>query len=441
MRDNGVSGIFGAGRQPDETVWAVGALCQAIAQSLDQRFNPIRVAGEVSGFSRAASGHCYFSLKDVSGQLRCAMFRRAASTLTQLPRDGDWVEVHARLGVYEARGELQLIVENLRRAGQGTLFEQFLERKARLEKEGLFDAGRKKPVPALPRGIGIVTSPGAAALHDVLTALQRRAPHLPVVLVGASVQGEQSAAELVRALNTLYAFAVDPRAQVPIDAILLVRGGGALEDLWSFNDELLARTIAQSPVPVIAGIGHETDFTIADFVADLRAPTPTAAAEMVSISTQAALDALREGAARLQLALQRQLDRQAQKVDRLASRIGRLSGALERQQTRLQSAEQSIRHAMQMQLQQRQYALQRQAVQLPDALHKTLTRHQNAIASAQVRLHSLNPALVLQRGYAWLSDETGRAIGSVAELRPGQALQATLQDGAAKLEVLSTHPV
>ncbi|WP_347613790.1 exodeoxyribonuclease VII large subunit, partial [Comamonas thiooxydans] len=274
-------------------VWEVGALCHAIGDALQARFNPVAVRGELSGFSRAASGHCYFNLKDASGQIRCAMFRRAAEQVGFSPRDGELVEVRGRLGVYEQRGDLQLVVESMQRAGQGALFEQFLRLKAQLESEGLFDPARKRPLPPLPRGIGLVTSLGAAALHDVVTALRRRVPHIPVVIVPALVQGPQAPQSLVQALSKLYRLAqagneasgdlrVDSARQPVIDTILLVRGGGSLEDLWAFNDEQLARTIVQSPVPLISGVGHETDFTIADFCADLRAPTPTAAAELAA---------------------------------------------------------------------------------------------------------------------------------------------------------------
>jgi exodeoxyribonuclease VII large subunit len=224
-------------------VWEVGALCRAIADALEARFNPVAVRGEITGFSRASSGHCYFTLKDAQGQVRCAMFRRAASQLDFVPRDGELVEVRGRLGVYEARGDLQLIVEGLQRAGQGALFEQFLRLKAQLEAEGLFDPARKRPLPVLPRGIGLVTSPGAAALHDVVTALRRRVPHIPVVLVPALVQGAQAPASIAEALSKLYRLAQEgqaPEAASAVDVILLVRGGGSIEDLWAFNDERVA---------------------------------------------------------------------------------------------------------------------------------------------------------------------------------------------------------
>jgi exodeoxyribonuclease VII large subunit len=423
-------------------VWPVGALCRAIADALESRFNPVAVSGEISGFSRAASGHCYFSLKDASGQLRCAMFRRAAGLLDFGPRDGDKVEVRGRLGVYEPRGELQLIVESLSRAGQGSLFEQFLQLKAKLEAQGLFDAARKRPLPAMPRGIGVVTSLGAAALHDVVTALQRRVPHIPVLIAPALVQGEGAPRELVRALESLYDLAQGraPRGgeAQPIDVILLVRGGGAMEDLWAFNDEQLAHTIASSPVPVVSGVGHETDFTIADFVADLRAPTPTAAAELVSASTESYLRSLDEAQARLRKSLTHTLERAAQQVDHIAARIGRPSGAMTRQRAQLASLQQSMSHALRSDLQRRYNALALLQQNLPRAAQRSLQQRQERCARVGISLQARDPARVLQRGYAWLTQENGQPITGVAQVYAGQNLQATLADGTVDLRVQNT---
>lgn len=422
-------------------VWPVGALCRAIADALDARFNPITVSGEISGFSKATSGHCYLSLKDDSGQIRCAMFRRAASLLDFAPRDGDRVEVRGRLGVYEPRGELQLVVETMRRAGQGTLFEQFLKLKADLQAQGLFDAERKRPIPATPRAIGVVTSLGAAALHDVVSALQRRVPHIPVVIAPAAVQGASAAPELVAALKSLFALAQPdngvslPKAQTPVDVILLVRGGGAMEDLWAFNDETLARTIAASPVPVICGVGHETDFTIADFVADLRAPTPTAAAELVAQPAEVLMGAVEAWQARLQDSMGRVLDRQAQRLDRLASSLGRPSELAGRQRLRLASLEHALSSALKDGLQTKRSQLERVRQQYPQAAQRVLLRQQERHARAALRLELLDPSLVLQRGYAWLSDEAGHAVGSVGQVQVGQQLRATLADGVVELGV------
>ncbi len=425
-------------------VWGVGALCHAIAEALDTRFNPVRVAGEVSGFVRAASGHCYFSLKDDSGQIRCAMFKRAASGLDFVPRDGQRVEVAGRLGVYEPRGELQLVVESMARAGEGTLFEQFLQLKAKLEAQGLFDPTHKRPLPRQVRGIGLVTSLGAAALHDVATALQRRAPHIPVVLAPASVQGAGAAAEICQALQQLYAMAVaGPDAggagAVPIDVILLVRGGGALEDLWSFNDETLARTLFDSPVPVVAGIGHETDFTIADFVADLRAPTPTAAAELCAPARQEVLDAAAWLQDRMQTAAYRALDRRAQALDLATSRLGRPSATVARMQLAVAALAQRLGQALPQRLQGPQVALQRLQTALDVAGQRALQTQAHRLAALELRLGLLDPRLVLARGYAWLSDAQGQALTHAAQLQVGQAVEATLADGKAALRVESVE--
>lgn len=406
------TGMVGAASE-SVRAWQVGALCRAIADALDNRFNPVRVVGEITGFSRAASGHCYFSLKDANGQLRCAMFRRAAGALDFTPRDGELVEVFGKLGVYEPRGELQLIVESLTRAGQGTLFEQFLEIKARLEKEGLFEPGRKRPLLLQPRAIGVVTSLGAAAWHDVVTALQRRVPHVPVILAPASVQGTGAAREMIQALEALYALA--ERAEgVGLDVILLVRGGGAMEDLWAFNDEQLVRAIARSPVPVVCGVGHETDFTIADFVADLRAPTPTAAAELACQPTDLLLGQLAAQEQFLQQAVLRRVDRESQKVDRLAARLGRPSALIARQLLRLDRYTQA----------------------LPRAASWALRGRRESLELLGQRLQALDPQRVLLRGYAWIALEGGNPITTVRQAQAGQHWKATLADGTVDLEVL-----
>lgn len=416
------------GSRPGVRIWPVGTLLRAIADSLEARFNPVAVQGEVTGFSRAASGHCYFSLKDEQGQIRCAMFRRAAGLLDFSPRDGQLVEVRGRLGLYEPRGELQLIVESMQPAGQGKLFERFVELKNKLEAEGLFDAGRKRALPWLPKAIGVVTSLGAAALHDVVTALQRRAPHIPVVIYPASVQGAQAPEELRQALRRAY-----QRAEV--DVLLLVRGGGAMEDLWAFNDEQLARLLVASPMPVVCGVGHETDFTIADFCADLRAPTPTAAAELCAQPQQvwlAALDAIQD---RLRDGVERQLQASSQRLDWAASRVSRPSHMVTRQRARLAGYAQGLRHALQSGLQREKSRLQALDLAFPQALGHSLQQQQRRLERAQLRLVPLDPKLVLQRGYAWLADMQGTAITRAADTAPGQALRATLADGEVDLTV------
>ena len=427
-------------------IWEVGALCRAIADALEARFNPVAVRGEITGFSRASSGHCYFALKDGQGQIRCAMFRRAAEGLDFTPRDGELVEVRGRLGVYEARGDLQLIVDSLQRAGQGALFEQFLRLKAQLEAEGLFDGARKRPLPTLPRGIGVVTSLGAAALHDVVTALRRRVPHSPVVLVPALVQGAQAPASIVDALSKMYRFCEEGRAQhgepapsadapPAIDVILLVRGGGSMEDLWAFNDERVARAIVQSPVPLVSGVGHETDFTIADFCADLRAPTPTAAAELVAQPRAVWLGALELLAGRLSDGVQRQVDLRYQRLDVAAQRLGRPSGFVGRQQLRLSGLAQRMRHGMLLKTQRLAHARQALEASLPQAVQRSLVQRKERLERAALRLELLDPRLVLQRGYALLTDAQGQPVTRTAQVRLGDAVHAQLAEGELDLTV------
>ncbi len=411
-------------------IWAVGALCRAIADALQARFNPVAVQGEISGFTRASSGHCYFTLKDEQGQLRCAMFKRSAQMLDFTPRDGDQVELQGRLGVYEPRGELQLIVEHLRRAGQGALFEQFLRVKAKLEAQGLFAPERKRPIPARPRHIAVVTSLGAAALHDVATALQRRVPHIAVTLAPASVQGAQAPQSLINALQDL-------ASQPQVDVILLVRGGGSMEDLWAFNDEALAHAIVASPIPVVCGVGHETDFTIADFCADLRAPTPTAAAELCATPQAELLGQLQLVQTAMQGLTTQHMDRQWQRLDRAQNRLGRPTQKVSDEKLGLMRQEQRLQTQLQQVLQRKQHALavlqdrlERSCAQAPQVARERLHR-------AQLRLEMLDPRLVLQRGFAWLADGQGQAIASISELDLGQTVQATLADGRVDLQVQS----
>ena len=421
-------------------IWDVGALCRAAGDALAARFNPVAVRGEISGFSRASSGHCYFSLKDAGGQIRCAMFRRAASLLDFNPKDGDSVELRGRLAVYEQRGDLQLVVEALQRAGQGAWFEQFLRLKAKLETEGLFGAARKRPLPLAPRGIGLVTSLGAAALHDVASALRRRVPHIPVLLVPAQVQGAEAPRSLVRALEQLYAMAEAPpdAGSSPIDVILLVRGGGSLEDLWAFNDEAVARTVVQSPVPLICGVGHETDFSIADFCADLRAPTPTAAAELVSAPRETWWAALAQIEQRLRDAVERHIDQRNLRLDQAAARLGRPSQLAQREQLGLARLAQRMQHAMLLKMQHEAQVLRALEADFPQKLKAAAASHGQRLANATLRLQLLDPQLVLQRGYALLQTPEGELVRSVRQAPPATALRARLADG--ELDLTVVHP-
>lgn len=422
-------------------VWSVGALCLAIADTLNARFNPVAVKGEISGFARAASGHCYFNLKDDSGQIRCAMFKRAASALGFVPRDGELVEVRGKLGVYEARGDLQLIVDSMRRAGQGDLFAQFLKLKATLEAEGLFEPSRKQDIPAQPRAIGLITSLGAAALHDVASALQRRVPHIPVILAPASVQGANAPVELLRSLQQLVGWQGSPTNASPqglaVDVILMVRGGGSMEDLWAFNDESLVRAIASCPIPIVSGVGHETDFTLADFAADLRAPTPTAAAEMVATERAQLLGELDAFQEELASALNLTVDRMNQRLDWIAGRLGRPSSRLSDQTRRLSSISQALQFGLKGQVQRNQQKLQRLAESMPRARQQNLNDAHRQLQNFETRLGLLDPHLVLDRGYAWLTDEAGQALTKVGSFQTDQRVTATLADGEVLLQVKS----
>lgn len=421
-------------------VWGVAGLLAAASDALAARFAVCIVGGEISGFTRAASGHCYFSLKDADGQqalIRCAMFRRAASLVDFEPADGALVEVRGRLTLYEPRGELQFVVEAMRRAGAGTLYEQFLRLKARLEAQGLFDAGRKRPLPPFPRRLGVITSTSGAALHDVLTALARRAPHVEVRIYPSLVQGSEAPAALVRALQIANARA----AADGLDALLLVRGGGSLEDLWAFNDERVVRAVAASALPVVCGVGHETDLTLCDLAADLRAPTPTAAAELAAPSRAASLEALAALQAALQRRFERRLDAAAQRLDRLAMRLARPADALARQRRQLAVLTQRWGQVLPRRVQLQAQRLANLDERRRRAAPALLLAHARRLDALQARLAALDPRRVLARGYAWLDDGAGRALSSVAQLAPGAQVHAVLADGEAQMSVISVTGV
>lgn len=419
------------------SVWQIGALVRAIAEALQVRFNPVVVQGEISGFSRASSGHCYFTLKDSSGQLRCAMFRRAATLLDFQVQDGTLVELRGRLDVYGPRGDLQLIVESMGQAGAGDMLAQFLRLKDKLAAEGLFDTNRKRAISTAPRGIGIVTSIGAAALADLATALQRRVPHIPVVLANAAVQGANAPGELVQALELLYRLKPPGLAGVVIDVILLVRGGGSMDDLAAFNDETLARCLARSPVPVISGVGHETDFTIADFVADLRAPTPTAAAELAALPRKTWLDTLDGQESRLQAALQRLRDSGQQRTDNAAMRLGRPSALAGQRRVVVESQQQRLEFASLQVMKRRTEDLRRVSADFPVSIGRALQQRQVRLERCALRLAGVDPQRVLQRGYAWVTDASGKMVTASAAIAVGEPLTLRLKAGQLGVQVTS----
>jgi exodeoxyribonuclease VII large subunit len=416
-------------------VWGVGALLHAVADALQARFNPVRVHGEVSGFIRAASGHCYFSIKDETGQIRCALFKRAAQMCAVAWRDGLKVELDGRLDVYGARGELQLIVEQARVAGQGSLYEQFLRLKAELEAEGLFSPERKRPLVAYPRSIGVVTSLDAAALRDVATTLQRRVPHVPVRVFASPVQGDAAVPGLCAALEAAYSH---HNRTGECDVLLLVRGGGSLEDLWSFNHPDVVRCVARAPMPVVCGVGHETDFTLADFVADVRAPTPTAAAELCAPDRARLLQHLLAQQHGLALRVRRLCDTQQQRLDQLGQRLGQPSARLARDQHRLQQTAFALQQRVQAVVAQHRTHLQRAQTDLPAALQRDVQRRHQQWHHAQARLQLLNPKLVLQRGYALLTDEQGHVLTRAQQVQAGQTVQAELSEGRLEMTIKMT---
>ena len=428
----------GQGRSlPLRTPWSVAALLLATSDALAARFGAVAVRGELSGFSRAGSGHCYFSLKDADGApalLRCAMFRRAAALVDFAPADGQQVELRGRLGVYDARGELQMVVESLQRVGTGALYEEFLRCRARLTAEGLFDASRKRGLARFPHALGVVTSLGAAALRDVLTTLQRRAPHVQVIVYPAQVQGADAPAALQAALHL-----AGQRAEV--DTLLLVRGGGSLEDLWAFNDERVVRAVAASPLPVVCGVGHETDVTLADLAADLRAPTPTAAAELAAPVRAEELAQLAARQQALVLGVERALQTRAQRLDTLALRLGQPARALLGQGQKLDELARRLRHAL-IRAQERCSLPPAQLAQrMRRAVAAQLQQQPLRLMAAQERLRAVDPHRVLQRGYAWVESADGRPVVSSRALRQGQAVSAVWADGRVQMEVLALQPL
>ncbi|MFM1870067.1 MAG: hypothetical protein RLY99_811 [Pseudomonadota bacterium] len=387
----------------------VGDLNRTIAGVLESHIGNVWVRGEISNFKAYDSGHWYFSLKDAEGQIRCVMFRGRNGQVGFLPKEGDLVEVAANLGVYVPRGDLQLNVGLMRRAGQGGLYEAFLKLKDKLGQEGLFDEAKKRPLPKHPKAIGVITSAQAAALKDVLSTLERRAPHIPINIYPSLVQGVDAPAALITALNRAYADA----KQGNIEVILLVRGGGSIEDLWCFNDEQLARVIAESPVPIVSGVGHETDFTIADFVADLRAPTPTGAAELATPNRDALLQDLDVMAQRMSVRLTQKIDKEVQRLDQLALRLNHALPNPERMREKAQQLTVRLNQAWLVNM------------QTCRQKHQAWRHH----------LELLSPQRTLDRGYAVLLDQQGQALRDPQQLVVNQALEIHLAQGGAEIEL------
>ena len=433
-------------------VVSISELNRLARQSLEREFPVLWVGGEISNLTRAASGHVYFSLKDESAQARCVMFRSRAQSVSWRLENGQQVEARALVSLYEPRGDFQLNIEALRRSGLGRLFEAFARLKARLEAEGLFAAGRKRPLPRFPRRIGIVSSPRAAALRDVLVTLKRRAPHLGAIVYPTLVQGGGAAEDIARAL------AIAGR-RGECDLLLLVRGGGSIEDLWAFNEEAVMRAIVACPIPTISGVGHETDTTIADYVADLRAATPTAAAELATQGWHEARGEIadletalgrtmryriaqaQQGLDHLSLRLIHPVTQLAQARNRLAllgSQLGAsLARGLGRHRDRLNRVTLALSHTVPRTERHRGH-VGLLAQRLDASMRKQQQQRLSALDHIAAALAHLNPEGTLARGFSIVRDANGQLVTNAGSLRPGQTVSLHLAHGTAEASILKT---
>ena len=440
-------------KRPDRDIYSVSRLNREVRVLLERGFGSLWLEAEISNFTRPSSGHWYFSLKDAAAQVRCAMFRQRNMLCAFTASDGQKVLVRARIGLYEPRGEYQLIVDHMEDAGLGALKRQFEELSAKLEREGLFAAERKRPLPSLPGRIGIITSPTGAAVRDILHVLARRFPAAAVLVYPVPVQGAQAAVEIVAALE-----AAGRRAEC--DVLILARGGGSLEDLWAFNDERLARAIVASPIPVITGIGHEIDFTIADFAADVRAPTPSAAAELVVPDAEEWLGAFVRLGTRLQRGMRRRLEEHRERLRWLTGRAALVSPAarLSAQAQRLDELEQCLVRAVRRRLQEHRERLRwlagRAALvspstrltqqrlrleildqQLSRAWRQVINSRREKLVPLMRTLNAVSPLATLERGYAIVSLEGGEILRNAADVKPGTIIEARLARGRVRAKI------
>lgn len=440
--------------KPQE-ILSVSQLNQRARHLLEDVFPAIVVEGEISNLARPASGHLYFTLKDTNAQVRCAFFRQNASRIRLQIDNGSQVRLTGRLSIYEGRGDYQLIVSQMDSAGEGALRAAFEALKQRLLEEGLFATERKQPLPRFPRRIGLVTSPSGAVIRDIISVFARRAPHIELVLIPTAVQGREAVAQISRALE------LADRAN--FDAIILARGGGSLEDLWCFNIESVARSLATCRTPVISAIGHETDTSITDFVADLRAPTPTAAAELLSPDRNQLLAELQGNKQRLRLRMAELLKNSQLRLDSHAKRLRHPRERIEQSMQRLDDLQLRLVHAIRQRLQHSGWQLQqnsrildhntlashlqhksRQLESLHDRLHQAMQQHmqQGQFRFQQLArsLHLVSPLATLDRGYAILENEQHSVIQSIGQVSAGQTVSARLADGELQLQVCSVRP-
>lgn len=432
---------------PERISLTISQLNQEVGQLLHRGFPALWVEGEISNLARPASGHLYFSLKDASAQVKCAMFRAKMLGLNLRPENGNHVLAYGRVALYEPRGDYQFIIERMEALGEGELQRRFEALKRRLQEAGWFDPDSKRPLPPYPRCIGVITSPSGAAIRDILQVLRRRSPHIPVLIYPVAVQGDSAAPQLVRAIQ-------QANRETRCDVLILARGGGSLEDLWPFNEESVGQAVHSSQLPIISGVGHEIDFTIVDFVADRRAPTPSAAAELASpdqallrtqlqhLYKQCAKQVLhklqRKQAQLIQLTQRlytqqpaRKIQQQTQRLDELDYRLRRaIQGVTQQNQTRLQYLTQRIhRQSPQYQLTKYQQTLSQQAHKLSYSMQQYLAQQQKSLALQAARLQLLSPLATLERGYALVFDEQGNLVKAAERVTAGQTLQIQLAQG------------
>ncbi|WP_017937346.1 exodeoxyribonuclease VII large subunit [Zestomonas thermotolerans] len=438
----------------DREILSVSQLNNRARLLLEDVFAQVWVEGEISNLARPASGHVYFTLKDSQAQVRCALFRQNAARVRQVLRDGLAVRVRGKVSLFEGRGDFQLILDSVEPAGDGALRLAFEALKEKLAAEGLFATERKRPLPVHPRRVGIVTSPTGAVIRDIISVFRRRAPQVHLTLIPTAVQGREATAQIVRALELADAGG--------FDALILARGGGSLEDLWCFNEEAVARAVAACKTPIVSAVGHETDVSICDFVADVRAPTPSAAAELLapdSTDLQQRLDSLKR---RLLLRMRDQLARERLRLDSLARRLRHPGERLRQHAQRLDELDLRLRRAWQLRLNARHeqlarlearlaaqhpgrlLALLRQRLEalgerLPRAIQLQLRQQRQRLENLAQGLHLVSPLATLGRGYSILLDEQGQAIRRASQTRPGQKLEARLGEGRLSLRVEDNH--
>ncbi|WP_350238810.1 exodeoxyribonuclease VII large subunit [Pectobacterium colocasium] len=443
---------------PSSAIFTVSRLNQTVRQLLEMEMGQIWLSGEISNLSQPSSGHWYFTLKDERAQVRCAMFRTSNRRVTFRPQNGQQVLIRASITLYEPRGDYQLLAESMQPAGDGLLQQQFEQLKQRLAAEGLFDQQFKQVLPSPARQVGVITSASGAALHDILQVLQRRDPSLPVIVYPTSVQGADAPLQIVRAIELA-------NQRDECDVLIVGRGGGSLEDLWSFNDERVARAIFASHIPIVSAVGHETDVTIADFVGDLRAPTPSAAAELVSRNQLELLRQIQSQRQRLEMAMDYYLAQRNRDFTRLHHRLQQQHPQLRlaRQQAQLVKLRQRLDDAMQQQLRQTsrrserlqqrlmqqqpqarihraQQRLQQLSYQMQSAVERQLNQNKQKLGIACSRLEGVSPLATLARGYNVTTAPDGKVLKNVTQITPGETLKTRLQDGWIESQVTTLMP-